>query len=151
MPNYFTLNLQRRALLALQRRSSRHLPQHLRTGLRGEFESLFFLRKQGYVVVERRWRTPELNGDVDLIGWDGATLCFVEVKTRTARDRTPAASAVDDTKRRMLGKMARAYARTMPRDQREGLLTRFDLVSVYLLGETVECELVRAAFDGDDF
>ena len=127
--------------------------RHLETGERGEFEAMFFLRRQGYKVFERRWRTPEWNGDLDLIAWRDDTLCFVEVKTRTARDFAPAAVAIDEAKRKMLRRMARAYRRTLPRAQAEAWAVRFDVVSVYLLGEKVECELVTDAFAWveDDF
>ena len=123
---------------------------HLEVGERGEFEALFYLRRQGYLVIERRWRSPDHNGDLDLVAWDGDTLCFVEVKTRTARDMTPAASAVDDTKKRMLRKMARSFLRTLARKERDQVLRRFDVVSVYLLADSVECELVRDAFGWRD-
>lgn len=126
------------------------LPQHLLTGKRGEFEALFFLRRHGYQVVERRWRTSEANGDLDLIAWDGGTLCFIEVKTRTARDNTPARSAVGYSKENMLRKMARLYRRTLPEAQRLTVLYRFDVVSVYLLDDAVECELLRHAFDNHE-
>ncbi len=118
---------------------------HLLTGERGEFEALFFLRRQGYTVVERRWRSPELNGDLDLIAWDGEALAVIEVKIRTARDMTPAAAAVNDTKRNMLRRMARAYRRMLPHSEVR-LPIRFDVVSVYLAEGKAECELVRAAF-----
>ncbi len=145
------LRTQRWALLrlrALSRRLNRgpNLPPHLQTGIRGEFEALFYLRRLGYVVIERRWRSPELNGDLDLVAWEGDTLCFIEVKTRTARDMTPAALAIDEAKRNMLRKMAASYVRTLPQEYRADVLMRFDIVSVYLLEERVECELVRDAF-----
>ena len=127
--------------------------KHLETGERGEFEAMFFLRRQGYKVFERRWRTPEWNGDLDLIAWKDETLCFVEVKTRTARDFAPASSAIDESKRKMLRRMARAYRRTLPRAQADAWAVRFDVVSVYVLGKAVECELVSDAFAWveDDF
>jgi putative endonuclease len=145
------LSAQRWSLLRLQTLAQKIHPRHrkaphLLTGERGEFEALFFLRRQGYTLVERRWRSPELNGDVDLIGWEGESLCFVEVKTRSVRDLTPAASAIDDGKRRMLRSMARAYRRTLPRQPDGPVPIRFDVVSVYLSGQSAECELVRAAF-----
>jgi putative endonuclease len=145
------LSVERSALLKLQSLSRRFgrapkLPPHLQTGLRGEFEALFYLRRLGYTVVERRWRSPELNGDLDLIAWEGDTLCFVEVKTRTARDMTPAALAIDGPKRTMLQKMAVSYLRSLPQEYRRDALARFDIVSVYLLGDRIECELVRDAF-----
>ncbi len=146
------LGLQRWAILGLgsvSRRIARGKPRpaHLVTGELGELEALFFLRRQGYVVVERRWRTKEFNGDLDLVAWHGDTLCFIEVKARTRRDMTPAASSVDYAKKQMLRKMAGAYRRTMPAEKRYNTLVRFDVVSVYLLGGAAECELVRGAFE----
>jgi putative endonuclease len=133
--------------MAAQRSVKRGAPQHLMTGERGELEALFYLRKMGYTVVARRWKTVRVRGDVDLIGWDGEWLCFVEVKTRSRQDWVEAVSAVDDEKRQMIRRMARAYMRSFP----EGLMTeipvRFDVVSVYLLPSAdVECELYRGAF-----
>src|SRR6185312_2875712 len=102
---------------------------HLATGSAGEREALFYLRRAGYTVVARRWRSPKLWGDVDLIGWDGEWLCFVEVKTRTGRDTNePAESAVDEDKRRMLRRMARAYLGRFPRGQRDEVPVRFDVM-----------------------
>ena len=87
------------ALAALLGRGPR-LAGHLATGLRGEREALFELRRMGYTVVARRWKNAKLRGDVDLIGWDGEWLCFIEVKTRTQRDAAPAEVAVDRDSRR---------------------------------------------------
>jgi putative endonuclease len=145
------LDAQRWGLLHLQNLGQRLHPRHLKAphllvGERGEFEALFFLRRQGYTIVERRWKTPDLNGDLDLVGWDGEFLCFIEVKARTARDLTPAASAVNDTKRRILRRLARSYRRTLPKQPDHPIPLRFDVVSVYLLGRRAECELVRGAF-----
>ncbi len=149
------LRVQRRTVLTLEacgRRLSRRAPRprHLLVGERGELEALFFLREQGYLVVERRWHTPELRGDLDLVAWDGKILCIVEVKTRTARDLTPARLAVDRGKQIMLRRMARGYRRTLPREIRWQTPIRFDVVSVYLLGRQVECELARGLFTLDE-
>jgi putative endonuclease len=144
------VRFERSTLLALQSltrrlRPASTLPPHLEVGVRGELEALFFLRRLGYIVVERRWRSPEHNGDLDLIAWEGPTLAVIEVKTRSSRDLTPAALAVDDAKRSMLRRMARSYLRTLPHAQRDapGFLLRFDLVSVYLTPTGAECELLR--------
>ena len=151
MPAALTLATQRWTLIQLQSLSRKlgrapKLPPHLQTGVRGEFEALFYLRHLGYTVVERRWRSPELNGDLDLVAWEADTLCFIEVKTRTARDMTPAALAIDGPKRSMLQKMANSYMRSVPRETGDKTLTRFDIVSIYLLGDQIECELLRDAF-----
>ena len=41
-------------------------------------------------------------------------LCFIEVKTRTAHDMTPAEVAVDSHKRAVLRRLARRYVRQLP-------------------------------------
>ena len=143
--------VQQWALARLKGLAPRRMPAHLLVGERGELEALFYLRRRGYIVIARRWQTPQLRGDLDLIAWEGDTLCFIEVKTRSARDRTPAALAIDTRKRRNLARMIRAYLRTLPRPK-SGTptlkpLTRLDIVSVYLLPHGTECELIRDAFD----
>jgi putative endonuclease len=142
--------MRRMDALAARRRDGRaeagHLTAHLATGERGEREALFHLRRQGYTVVARRWKSAKLCGNVDLIGWDGEWLCFVEVKTRSGRDAVPAEAAVDREKREMLRRMARAYLRVFPEKLRAEVPVRFDVVSVYLLPTGVEFELYRGAF-----
>jgi putative endonuclease len=121
--------------------------EHLATGMRGEREALFHLRTLGYTIVARRWKSAKLRGDVDLIGWEGEWLCFIEVKTRTGRDAmSPAESAVDSDKKEMLRKMARAYLRSFPEKLRREVPVRFDIVSVYLEPHDVEFDLYRGAF-----
>ena len=121
----------------------RTLPQHLETGQRGEEEAYFYLRAHGYVVIARNWRTPRRRGEIDLIAWDGDTLCFVEVKTRTTRAVAPAEAAVDRDKQQELRGMARTYLRRLGPETR----FRFDVVSVYLVpGETADVTLFKDAF-----
>lgn len=122
------------------------LAPHLETGLAGERAALFELGRRGYLVVARRWTSTRYRGDLDLIAWDGDCLCFIEVKTRTAHDIAPAESAVDPDKRRTLRTLARAYLRGFPEPERATIPTRFDVVSVYLLGGLPEFQIFRAAF-----
>ena len=138
--------MRRMDAVAARRARGRGLPAHLATGERGEQEALVHLRKMGYTVVARRWKSAKLWGDIDLIGWEGEWLCFVEVKTRGGRDVAAAESAVDGEKQDMLRKMARAYLRGFPEKLRAEVPVRFDVVSVYLLPTGVEFELYRGAF-----
>jgi len=57
------------------------IPEHQRTGRRGEEDAYFYLRRLGYVMVAQNFHSPRRRGEIDLIGWDGETLCFIEVKT----------------------------------------------------------------------
>jgi putative endonuclease len=102
------------------------LPGHLRVGAHGEEDAYFHLRKIGYVVVARNFRSPRCRGEIDLIGGDKDVLCFIEVKTRTTKDVKPAAAAVDRHKRQEVALVAREYLRRLPPCQ-----WRFDVVSVY--------------------
>src|SRR5580698_8264781 len=102
-------------------------PAHQRTGRRGEEAAYFHLRKLGYVMVARNFRSPRRRGEIDLIGWDNDVLCFVEVKTRTTRAVKPAEAAVDRDKQRGLAAVAREYLRHLA----PSCQWRFDVVSVY--------------------
>jgi putative endonuclease len=136
--------------LAEQRGRTQQDPAHLATGLAGEDAAFFYLRRKGYTVVARRWSSGDVPGDVDLIAWQGPMLCFVEVKTRTARDRTPAESAVDGHKRAILRRLARRYMRQLPQAAMPSI--RFDVLSVYLVpGHDAEFMHFEAAFGANDF
>ena len=102
-------------------------PEHQRTGRRGEEDAYFHLRKLGYVMVARNYRSSHRRGEIDLIGWEKDVLCFIEVKTRKSHDIKPAEAAVDHEKQRELAGMARDYLRHL-RSQPQW---RFDVVSVY--------------------
>ena len=120
--------------LAQRRGRSASLPAHLTTGLAGEDAALFYLRRKGYTVVARRWSSGDVPGDVDLIAWQGLMLCFIEVKTRTAHDMSPAETAIDTQKRNTLRRLARQYMRELPGEIVPQ--ARFDVVSVYVLPGT---------------
>jgi putative endonuclease len=125
------LGAEYRTLRYLFRRTRRRskLPPHLLLGMQGEFEAFFYLRRLGYTVVARRWRSAKLRGDLDLIAWDGSTLCFIEVKTRSRRGAIAAEAAVDRDKQQMLQTLARAYIRRLPSEPPQA---RFDVLSLYL-------------------
>jgi putative endonuclease len=107
--------------------SSDQQPHHHRIGRRGEEDAYFHLRKLGYIIVARNFRSPRCRGEIDLIGWDHDVLCFIEVKSRTSRDVKPAEAAVDYHKRREIAEVAREYLRRLP----PSCQWRFDIVSVY--------------------
>ena len=117
-------------------------PDHLRTGRRGEELAYFYLRKHKYVIVARNFRTPWHKSELDLVGWNKGTLCFIEVKTRTTRDVAPAEAAVDEEKRHDLRRVARHYLRQVPQQTP----TRFDIVTVYLDRPSPEITILKRAF-----
>ena len=118
-------------------------PSHQRIGTQGEEDAYFYLRKLGYVMVERNFRSPRRRGEIDLIGWDGDVLCFIEVKTRTSLEVKTPEAAVDRHKRREVAAVAREYMRRLP----TSCQWRFDIVSVYYanLSSRPQIEVFRNA------
>ena len=116
-------------------RASKDAPTR-RTGRHGEEDAYFYLRRHGYVMVARNYRSPRHHGEIDLIGWNNDVLCFVEVKTRTTHDVKPAEAAVDRDKRRAVRRLVGDYLRGLPRRQYSATPPwRFDVITVYYEGE----------------
>lgn len=113
------------------------------TGQRGEDEAFFYLRGNGYTVVARNFRVPSLRGELDIVAWEGKTLCFVEVKTRTEHhEEWTAEAAVNAEKRDDLRRIAKAFLRKLKAEPP----VRFDIVSVYFAGPKPEVTLFKNAF-----
>ncbi len=125
------------------------LAPHLALGARGERIAADVLEREGFRLVAANFKLPvgrNLRGavvraEIDLVAYEGETLCFVEVKTR-ASDRFAAPEAnVDLRKQRQISRAARAYRRTL------GVAAapyRYDVVSVVLPPATSEVEAGRA-------
>jgi len=82
-----------------------------RTGMRGETYAYWYLRRNGYVFVARNYVPRGAQGEIDLIGYDGKTLAFVEVRTRTvsaAMTALPELSVTTD-KQRVVVRTARRF------------------------------------------
>jgi putative endonuclease len=138
------------ALRALDWLAARTLPRHEApahqlTGRRGEEAAYFHLRKLGYTMIARNFRSPRCRGEIDLIGWDKDILCFIEVKTRTTRDVKPGEAAVDQHKRREIAAVVRDYLRHLPAQCQ----WRFDVVSVYYEAKTEAPSVASFAIGGN--
>ena len=125
------------------RRSRELEARHLETGREGEEQAYFLLRREGYKIIARNWRTKRRKGELDLVGWDDGTLCFIEVKTRSTKAVKPAEAAIDEAKRHELIEMGREFMRRIPAETP----FRFDVVSVYMSqGHSPEMQLFKNAF-----
>jgi len=130
--------------LATRTLPTENLPAHQLTGRRGEEDAYFYLRRHGYIIIARNYRSPHCRGELDLVGWDRDVLCFIEVKTRTTRDVKPAEAAVDREKQRDLARIARDFLRQMP----PSCQWRFDVLAVYYESQSSQpvFELFQNAF-----
>lgn len=82
-------------------------------------------------MIARNFTVSYLKGEIDLIGYDGGTLAFIEVKTRdtSAPDSAFPEDAVNWRKRKHLARMAGAFIRSR-RIDRASLSTRFDILAI---------------------
>ncbi len=118
--------------------------EHLRTGARGETLAYWYLRQAGYTIVARNRRARSGAGELDLVGWDGPVLSFVEVKTRTTTDAGPPETAVSKAKQKRIARAACEYLRRL---RRKSVSYRFDIASVAWNSEAVlQVRLIKDAF-----
>jgi putative endonuclease len=102
----------RKGLAAEQRSAADAARRQARsTGVRGETYAYWYLRRQGYIMIARNFTVPGMKGEIDLVGYDGPVLAFIEVKTRTGAEKEfgKPEDAVTPEKRRNLSRMARQF------------------------------------------
>jgi putative endonuclease len=114
-------------------------------GLRGERIAEEWLVKNGWRVVERRFRSG--HRDIDLViernGADGRLVAFVEVKTRVSNGYGGPLGAVHWKKQREIARSARDW---MSRDQGGRASFRFDVVGVLFGSRVPEVIHIENAF-----
>lgn len=100
-----------------------------RTGDCGETCAYGYLRSRGYVMVARNFMTPGIKGEIDMAGYDGQVLAFVEVKTRStsARGQSTPEETVTADKRNVLSRTAQQFLRA---HHVESSNCRFDMVAI---------------------
>lgn len=110
---------------------------HLLLGRRGEELAADYLESEGYQLVATNFKLPVgrslrgalVHAEIDCIAYEGATLCFIEVKTRSSSWFTTPESNVDLRKQRQISRAARVYRRLFGL---AGAPFRYDVVSIVL-------------------
>ncbi len=108
-----------------------HSPQDIHKkllGKKGEDLVVKYLKKQGYKILKRNYRTPL--GEADVIAADGEEIAFVEVKTRETENYGLPSEAVGVEKQRRYQKIARYYWLETGVEPN----ARFDVAEVYADG-----------------
>ncbi len=124
-------------------------PQARQTGVRGETYAYWYLRRHGYVMVARNFTVAGSKGEIDLVGYDGPVLAFIEVKTRTGASEEfgKPEDAVTPEKRRHVSRMARQFLA----ERHFGEATcRFDVLAIESRpGQRPVVRLHKGAFAAD--
>ena len=121
-------------------------------GKLGEQYAAAYIEQLGYLLVAANFTLPvgrnlrgaTVNAEIDLVAYDGDTLCFIEVKTRASDWFAPPQANIDLRKRRQLARAAREYRRLF---ELEDQPFRFDVVTVVLAeADAPELELLQNYF-----
>ena len=106
-------------------------------GRKGEVEAAKYLIKQGYVILEKNFKTHV--GEIDIIASENETICFVEVKTRSSDSFGAPSEAVNEKKQLKYYKVAEEY---LLKKGKMDSLCRFDVVEI----EDGKINLIKDAF-----
>lgn len=126
---------------------------HLELGARGERAALEYLKEyEDYrivavnfaVQVGRSLRGQKVMAEIDIIAYDGETLVFVEVKTRSSDEIVAPERAVNLRKQRQIARAARRYRQLMGVSKD---IYRYDVVTVLPGEKRYRIELLRSYFD----
>lgn len=114
-------------------------------GQNAEILAADFLARQNYIILERNYRVRL--GEIDIIGKDGDTVCFIEVKMRRSSRFGGPWEAVPRSKMNKLVQVAWHYlkARNLHRAK-----ARFDVVAVTPAENGFKFDLLKNAFGLDD-
>ena len=121
--------------------SSPDVSRQLELGRRGEELAAAYLQQLGYKIVATNFTLPvgrnrlgvPINVEIDLVAYQGQTLCFVEVKSRASDWFAPPQVNVDRRKQRQIARAARAYRRMFG-----------------LVGEPYRYDVITIVFGEDD-
>ena len=101
-------------------------------GALGEQAAVDYLRRNGFMIVERNYRIGR--SEVDIIATRYDELHFVEVKTRKFSSMTAPEEAITEQKMRAMRRAASAYMA-----QHHSMLEpRFSLIAIDVVGDRVE-------------
>lgn len=115
-----------------------HTRNNRRKGMFQEQKAAAYLERQGYRILERNYRCRR--GEIDLIGRDGLTLCFIEVKYRKNQSMGDPGESITPCKQQKIRMTALWYC--MEKRIGDGEPCRFD--TVLITGE--EIRLLKDAF-----
>jgi putative endonuclease len=111
-------------------------------GEKGESIAVRYLKKKGYKILEKNYRTKL--GEIDIIAKDKGTIVFVEVKSRRSWQFGSPKGAVTPAKQRKISKVALYYLKT---NDRSNARARFDVVTITATRDKSKIEIVKNAFE----
>jgi len=112
------------------------------TGKEGEKIAADFLKKNGYRIIDKNFRSPL--GEIDIVAREKDAIVFVEVKTRKSSELGYPEQAVGIRKQKKMSQLALWYL------QKKKIIdtsARFDVVAITMHSSGDEIKLFKNAFD----
>ena len=111
------------------------------TGILGEGYVAKFLKKRGYTILAKNYRTRF--GEIDIVARDSKFVVFVEVKTRDRFGLSHPLEAITPSKQRKVTLAAESFLQCFSGE----LQPRFDVAAVYTQdGKIVDMDYIQNAF-----
>lgn len=115
----------------------------INSGRKGEEEAVLYLRKNGYKIIKRNYRTKL--GEIDIIADCEGCICFVEVRAKNNPGFGSPEETISGKKQSRISKAALAYIKKFRLEDRS---CRFDVVSVEGVdADRPEIRLIKNAFE----
>jgi putative endonuclease len=111
-------------------------------GKKSENLAVWYLKKNGYKIIEQNYRTPL--GEIDIIAKEKKTIVFVEVKSRRSIRYGNPKWAVTPKKQRKISMVALQYLKST---RQMDAKARFDVVAVMSNRDQPQIEIVKNAFE----
>ena len=113
-------------------------------GQKGENLACRHLEGMGHRIIERNWRSGNL--EIDIISVDPQGIHFVEVKTRQMSVQAPPQESVGKAKQARIVKAALGYLNTAQGFPRKDLECFFDVIAITFEEDKADVEWIPQAF-----
>ncbi len=111
-------------------------------GERGESLAAWYLRQEGYKIIEQNYRSHL--GEIDIIAKEKKTIVFVEVKSRRSVRYGSPKWAVTPKKQRKISMVALHYLKAT---RQTDVKARFDVVAITSNRDEPQIEIIKNAFE----
>ena len=118
------------------------LNQFQKFGRTSESIAAKVLKKKGYKILEKNYRSP--GGEIDIIAKDKDTLVFVEVKARMSETYGNPKESVTIGKQQKISKTAQYYFKEK---KLSDFRARFDVVAINKMNGKLTIEVLQNAFE----
>jgi len=117
--------------------------ERLSTGKRGEDLALLYLKRHGYKIIGRNYKTKV--GEIDIIGTDKDVISFIEVRSINSATSVSPEYTINKKKQNQITKTALSYIKSNALENKD---CRFDVVCVEGARNSLpNIKLIKDAFE----